>query len=146
MNSKKNIMAITIKALKSVQTIEELEDLNVGYLQYDIGYRGGYIGFSGAHVSEALGIPEWQLTGKVGAYVNYLGGGIRGSVCVSEFHQVENARKARLVEELVEACKRAYINAENETSMNDEVFEDEETNWDAVGTNAARIAGISRAY
>lgn len=139
-------MAITLKALRAVHTIEELEELNIGNLQYDIGYRGGYIGFSGSHVAEALGIPEWQLTGKVGAYVNYLGGGIRGSVCVSEFDKVENNRKAALVAALVEACKRAYINAENEVSMNEEVYDDDETNWEAVGTNAARRAGIGRAY
>lgn len=139
-------MNITIKQLKNANTIEQLEALNIGYLNYEIGYRGGHLAFRGSAVAETFGIPEWQLTGKVGAYVNYLGGGLRGSVCTSEYDRVEGKRKARLVEELVEACRRAYINAENETGLNEEEDEYGETNWDAKGTSAARAAGVRSAY
>ena len=137
---------ITIKQLKNVHTIEDLQDLEIGRVQYEVGYRGGYVGFYGTSVAEALSIPEWQLTGKVGAYVNYLGGGLRGSVATSEYGRVENKRKIRLVEELLEACRRAYINAENEIGLNEEEYEDGETNWDAKGTAVVRAAGVTRAY
>ena len=137
---------ITIKQLKNAYTIEDLQDLNIGRVQYEVGGRGGYVGFSGTSVSETFGIPEWQLTGKVGAYVNYLGGGLRGGVATSEYDRVEGKRKIRLVEELLEACRRAYINAEDEIGLNDEEYEDGDTNWDAIGTSRVREAGITRAY
>lgn len=139
-------MNITAKQLKKANTIEELENLNIGNLQYDIGYRGGSLYFHALSVAETFGIPEWQLTGKVGAYVNYLGGGLRGSVCTSDFNKVEGKRKQKLVEELLNACKRAYLNAENEAGLNDEEYEDGDTNWDALGTSRVREAGISRSY
>ena len=123
----KNAMnsTITIKDLKKANTIEDLENLNIGNLRYDIGYRGGSLFYSASDISETFDIPEWQLTGKVGAYVNYLGGGLRGSVSTSDYNRVEGKRKQRLVEELLNACQRAYINAENEQGMNDEEYEDE---------------------
>jgi hypothetical protein len=137
---------ITIKQLKNANTIEDLQDLGIGRVQYEIGHRGGYVGFYATSVSEALSIPEWQLTGKVGAYVNYLGGGLRGSVGTSEYGRVEGKRKIRLVEELLEACRRAYINAENEIGLNDEEDGDGDTNWDALATAKVREAGVTRAY
>lgn len=139
-------MNTTIKELKSVQTIEDLENLNIGRLSYDIGHRGGSLFFYGSDVADAFGIPEWQLTGKVGAYVNYLGGGLRGSVCTSDYAKVEGKRKERLVEELLLACKRAYLDAENETGLNEEEYEDGDANWDAIGTARVREAGVNRAY
>lgn len=137
---------ITIKQLKNAYTIEDLQDLNIGRVQYEVGGRGGYVGFYGSAVAETFAIPEWQLTGKVGAYVNYLGGGLRGGVCGSEYGKVEGKRKQRLVEELIEACKRAYISAEDEIGLNEEEYEDGDTNWDAIGTASVRQAGITRAY
>lgn len=137
---------ITIKQLKKVYTIEDLQDLGIGRVQYEVGGRGGYVGFYGQAVAEAFSIPQSQLTGKVGAYVNYLGGGLRGAVSTSEYSRVQNKRKIRLVEELLEACRRAYVNAENEIGLNDEEDEDGETNWNAVATAGVRAAGISRAY
>jgi hypothetical protein len=137
---------ITIKQLKNANTIEDLQDLGIGRVQYEVGHRGGYVGFYATSVSEALSIPEWQLTGKVGAYVNYLGGGLRGSVGTSEYGRVEGKRKIRLVEELLEACRRAYINAENEIGLNDEEDGDGDTNWDALATAKVREAGVTRAY
>lgn len=137
---------ITIKQLKSANSIEDLQELGIGRVQYEVGGRGGYVAFYGQSVAEAFSIPEWQLTGKVGAYVNYLGGGLRGSVCTSECSRVEGKRKIRLVEELLEACRRAYLNTENEIGLNDEEYGDGDTNWDALGTARVRVAGISRAY
>ena len=58
---------ITIKQLKNAYTIEDLQDLNIGRVLYEVGGRGGYVGFYGSAVSDTLGIPEWQLTGKVEA-------------------------------------------------------------------------------
>lgn len=138
--------SITIKELKKVNTIEDLEDLNIGDLHWEVGTRGGFIYFSSTTVSDFFGIPEWQLTGKVGAYVNYLGGGLRGGVATSEYNRVEGKRKMRLVQELLEACRRAYISAEDEMGMNEEEYEDGDTNWEALGTARVRAAEIFRAY
>lgn len=139
-------MKITIKQLKKVKTIEDLQDLNIGFVEYEVGHRGGFVAISGKNVSEAFGIPEWQLTGRVGAYVNYLGGGLRGDVVTSEYSRVEGDRKIQLIEELLEACRRVYINTENGLGMNEEHYEDGDANWEAIGTARVRAAGITRGY
>lgn len=130
--------------LKKVNTIEGLESLGIGPVFAEIGYRGGGLGFSGRAVAEALRIDECYLPGKFGVYCNYLGGGIRGSVTGSGYNKNVPAKKAALLDELSEACKRAYLNAEGD--MNDEEDEDGEVNWDAKATNASRKAGIISAY
>jgi hypothetical protein len=130
---------VTIKQIKSANTISDLAELNIGRLSYDIGGRGGHVAFTSRDVSEAFGIRYEQLTSKVGAYTNYLGGGIRSSVMQSEFHRIKDKRKQRLVEELTLACKRAYLNAEDEMHLNDEEYEDGDINWDAKATNINKV-------
>lgn len=138
---------ITLTQLKKVNSIEQLEDLCIGSnVQYEIGGRGGYVGYYNESISIHLKVARHLLPSKFGAYTNYLGGGMRGAITTSTFNTSITGRKAQLLTALAEACKRAYQNAEDEAGMNDEEDEDGETNWDAKATNAARRAGIVSAY
>jgi hypothetical protein len=136
---------VKLKEINSVQTIEELEALNIGDVHCDISYRGGGIGFYRSDLANALNIPETVLPRYVGAYSNYLGGGLRGYICTSGHGKV-NQKAERYLCALEEACKRVYLNLENESGLNDEEDENGETNWDAIGTNASRRAGTVSAY
>lgn len=137
---------VTRKQLQEVNTLEELEDLGIGYVSYDIGHRGGGVGFYSSDVSEHFGVPDYYLPRKFGAGCNYLGGGIRGSVFTSNFDEEIQGEERELLEELAQACVRVYIDLENESGLNDEVDEDGETNWDAMATNAVRQSGQRSAY
>jgi hypothetical protein len=131
-----------ISQLNKIQSVSGLEELGIGKLQYDIGGRGGYLGFYGSDVAAALNVNANDLPGKFGVYCNYLGGGIRGAVTASGYNKA--CSKAALLDALSAACKRAYVNAEAE--LNDETYEDGDTNWDAIATKAARAAGTKSAY
>lgn len=138
--------------------IEELEADNRHIC--DISHRGGTFGF---WASDAIGelFPNLEceeksdvveaLPQKLGAYCNYLGGGLRGAVCVSgsasDFisHGVPED-KAEIIAEFLLAVRERYTEIENETYLNEEEDEDGETNWDAIGTNASRRAGVVSAY
>ena len=133
---------ITLKAINKCKTIGDLEALEIGRLDYDIGHRGGTLGFKGGDVAKALGIDRDLITNNVGAYVNYLGGGLRGAICASTYAKSIAGKKKELLDALLEACKRAYQAAEDEQNLNNETDEDGETNWEALGTNASRKAGI----
>lgn len=139
-------MKLSLKVLRKINTLSQLENLGLGYIMYEIGYRGGYVGFYAQQVSNALKINISLLPSKVGVYVNYLGGGLRGSICKSSYSDKITGRKKQLLEELLNACYRAYENAENEDGLNNEYYDDNEINWDAKGTNACRNAGIKSAY
>lgn len=139
---KKNI---TLRALNSANTIEDLTNLGMGRPRYDISHRGGYIAFTFSDVCDAFDIEEWQLPNKVGVYCNYLGGGIVGSLLISEYSKVPAGRKARKVEALLEACRRAYMNAERDLYSFDDDDEDS-YKWERQATEAARKAGITSAY
>ena len=137
---------ITIKQIKKAQTISDLENLGIGSLKYDISYRGGHLGFSNSDVASAIGISYADLPNYFGAYCNYLGGGIRGAICTSDFNGNISGRKRQLLVEIAEACKRVYENIENEAGLNDDYNDDGDTNWNAKATNAVRNAGITSAY
>lgn len=142
---------LTLAEIENVQTLEDLYDLVIdqgygsGAISYDIGGRGGYVGIDDDCVAGMLDVDADYLPNKVGAYCNYLGGGLRGSVCVSS-HGIQDPEKAELVDALAEACRRAYYDCENGSGMNDECDDYGEPNWEAIGTNASRGAGIERAY
>ena len=119
-----------------------LQALGIGNLDYDIGHRGGTLGFRGGDVAAAFGIDENLLPGHVGAFVNYLGGGLRGSICTSTYSKEITGKKKELLDELLAACKRAYESLENGSGLNDDEYPDGDTNWEAQGTKAARAAGI----
>lgn len=154
---------------KIEQTIQDLNDYScyeeaLAFIKgngmrssYEAGYRGGHFGASASSVCEwmdSLGLPasNWEhyMPGKLGAYCNYLGGGMRGSIGVSTFHRNWSYDVPQELQDVMDAfldmCRRAYQSMEDEMNMNDETDEDGETNWDAIATNAARAAGIESAY
>lgn len=128
--------------IKKCNTVKDLEDLDIGTFAYEVNYRGGALGFRGSEVAGAIGVCEHLLPRNFGAWVNYLGGGIRGAICTSNYSPEITGRKKALLDALIDACKRAYKSAEDEMNLNAEEDEDGETNWDAVATNATRRAGV----
>jgi hypothetical protein len=139
---------ITITQLNKLNTVEDLNELegDLGRLHCEISHRGGGLGFYGGDVADYLGVSEELLPGKVGAGCNYLGGGLRGKIFTSGYGSAVPIKKAAWLDALCRACKRAYENAENEMYLNDETDEDGEQNWEAIGTNASRRAGVVSAY
>ena len=137
---------VTLDKLKSVNTLEELETLGIGKVFIDISHRGGGIGFYSNDVSEHFGVPEFYLPRKFGAGCNYLGGGIRGSIFPSNFDDQIQGEERELLEELGNACVRVYEDIENENGLNDDEYEDGDTNWDAIATKKVRENGTTSAY
>lgn len=121
---------------KFVNTIDDLKEVLPGVI-YDISHRGGYVGYRSETVERAIGMQPGFLPGKVGAYCNYLGGGLRGSIAGSEFDRAPK-RFQPVLKAIVKACKRAYENAEQEILEPDY--------WNDLGTSAAREAGIVSSY
>jgi len=135
----------TLAQLNKAHTIEDLNALGMGKVTYEIGYRGGHLGFRAFDIMEVLGVEEGDLPRGYGAYVNYLGGGVRGSITASGFNrETITGAKAKWLNVLALACIRVYENAEGD--MNNEQDEDGEPNWDAMATNKARKHGIKSAY
>lgn len=129
-----------------MQDIYDLEDENL--MNWDIGYRGGTYGISVDDFLNRFMIDEDMadlLPNKIGAYCNYLGGGLRGSVCVSSYSEKLPKKLAKIIDEFTELCRQRYLEIENEMLLNDEGTEDD-PNWDAMGTNASRRAGIISSY
>ena len=137
---------ITLKQIKACNTIEDLEELGLGNLTVDIGGRGGKLGFNGHNVACHFEIDENLIPDKVGVYCNYLGGGIRGAICAGGYSDTLSKRKAKIMDELSNACERAYENAEAECGLLSEEYEDGDTNWDNIATKSARKAGVKSAY
>ena len=118
-------------------------------LRYDIGGRGGYVGVTSRHFISWLGLDDeidCLLPNMIGAACNYLGVGLRGSIRTSTYSDKLPEDIAKLVDAFTDVCRNAYLCAEDEMNMNDEYDEDGDTNWDAVGTQAARDAGTTSAY
>jgi hypothetical protein len=137
---------ITLKLINSVQTIEDLEALQIGRVEAEIGPRGGGVGFYGSDIAGEFSVSANDLPNKFGCGCNYLGGGVRGAIFASGYNrQTITGRKAKLLDALSAACIRVYNNVENDNGMNEEEV-DGETNWDAMATNKSRAAGIVRAY
>ena len=134
-----------IEKLKAVNTVEDFAELGLDRPIYEIGGRGGNFGFSGQSVGNLLDIDPDYLPRNLGAYCNYLGGGLRGAIVVSNYSKSITGEKKALLDEFLAACKRVYQNIEDESGMNSD-YEDGETNWEAAGTKATRAAGVVRAY
>lgn len=140
-------MKITIKKLEKVHTLAQLESLGIGNVIVDIGHRGGGVGFTSSAIEKITGVDSFYLPRNFGSYCNYLGGGVRGAIMPSTFSSDIQGKKAELLRALAAACVRVYENLENEnTSLNDEEYEDGDINWDAKATKAARRARIESAY
>src|SRR3990170_5491134 len=93
-----------IEALKKAQTIEDLKSLEIGKIDYEISHRGGSLGFYGSDIAGYLEIDADLLPRKFGAYCNYLGGGLRGCICTSDFStKIKNEEVIELLMEIGEA-------------------------------------------
>ncbi len=136
----------TIEILNNVKTVDDLEALNIGSIDVDITHRGGHLRFYNSDVAEFFNVPQELLPNKIGAYCNYLGGGVRGAITISTFSKDLDAEKASLITALSEACKRAYVNIEEEQGLLDDEDEDGEINWDNVATKKARDANMTSSY
>jgi len=137
---------LKVTDFKKVRSIEGFEALGFSAPVYDIGHRGGWFGYHGSEVSRLLDIPEDSISGKSGAYCNYLGGGVRGAVTGSGYSSSLSKEKQALVKAFQDACVIVYINLENEDGLNDSEYRDGDTNWEAQATAASRKAGIVAAY
>ena len=143
-NSKK----ITVREI--VQNLE-----NENRIQYKIGYRGGTYGANAGDVVSALfstliAYRQYEivqmLPNKIGVHCNYLGGGLRGSIIRSDYGKELPAKYAKRIDSFTRECKRRYEEIENDNNLNNEEYPDGDTNWDAIGTNRSRVAGIKSAY
>lgn len=130
---------------KIYEKLIELEEAS--RVDYEISYRGGHYGLKVGDVLELLNIPDKYddyFPGKVGVYCNYLGGGLRGSIVGGGYNKELPKTYAEKVQNFYASCRQRYLDIEN--GLNDEIDENGETNWDAVGTNANRAVGIESAY
>jgi len=143
-NSKK----ITVREI--VQNLE-----NENRIQYEISHRGGTYGANAGDVVSAL-FPTLSddkidkiinlLPNKVGVHCNYLGGGLRGSINRSDYAKELPAKYAKRIDTFTRECKNRYLAIENGEGLNNEEYPDGDTNWDAIGTNRSRVAGVKSAY
>jgi hypothetical protein len=103
----------------------------------DISHRGGKLGvYATDFINKFLKKTEvHDLPTKIGAYCNYLGGGMRGSILTSDYDRMENKADEKIVEAFLEACVRAYNDAESEEGVPD----------DAINTGYGR-ANVASAY
>lgn len=127
-------MKITVKKLNKVNTLEDLEGLNIGNIKYDIGHRGGNLGFSGSDIARVFDISEYDLPKNFGAYCNYLGGGLRGKIMRSDFSNKIDFKKSELLNTLSRACVRVYKSLDDEYVPND------------VMEGIARVDDVESAY
>ena len=126
--------------------ILELE--NDGKVDYDVNYRGGHYGLSRSDVADLLGLGGYAdyLPSKVGAFCNYLGGGLRGSITVSDYNKNLPKKYVLKVIAFTNACKKRYKEIEDGIGLNDDEDANGETNWDAWGTARSRKAGVISGY
>ena len=137
---------MTLKEIKKVQTLEDLENLGIGKVEYEISHRGGSLGFRAKDLAKALDIEEYYLPNRFGAACNYLGGGVRGFIFPSNYaDEITSKKKRALLNAIAEACVRVYERLENESGLNDE-GDDDNPGWEARATREARRQGIRSAY
>jgi len=134
----------------NIESLCDLEDK--GLVVYEVGYRGGNYGlcvndfidkFMPKGLENVDDIVD-MLPNNVGVYCNYLGGGLRGAIVGGGYSEKLPKKLAKIVDNFVKLCRQRYM--EMEDGLNDEVDAEGDTNWDAIGTNASRKAGIVSAY
>ncbi len=121
----------------------------------DISYRGGTYGAAADKVvatlfSTLIAYRQYEivqmLPNKVGVHCNYLGGGLRGTINRSDYDKKMPAKYAKRLDAFTRECKKRYLEIENCTGLNEEEYPDGDTNWEAMGTNRSRAAGVKSAY
>jgi len=136
-----------LQKVKKVFTPKKLvEVLGFDFDVVDISYRGGTLGFNSDKIAELVEVDEDLLPTKFGAYCNYLGGGLRGSITFSDFSEDISTQKTNLLNAIGEAIVRCYNFYEDETGLQEEEDENGEPNWENIGSNRSRQADIVSAY
>jgi hypothetical protein len=143
---------------KNMQKINEflLECEENNSIDYDISHRGGHYGLNAESVVNFLfekkddatkeKLLGW-LPSKIGAFCNYLGGGLRGSINGrGNYDELLPSYAKDLIDKFAQCCKERYLEIENASGLNEEEDENGETNWDAVGSNRCRFAGVASAF
>jgi len=133
-----------VKAIKTPSDLEKAFGFDFDIIE--ISYRGGVLGFYASSIAELVGVDEDLLPTKFGAFCNYLGGGLRGSICPSTFSSEIPKQKANLLNEIAQAVVRCYNFLEKDNDLQEEEDLDGEINWDNLGTNKIRQSGIVSAY
>ncbi len=79
-----------------------LQFIEENIISVDISYRGGTLEVDASEIFPSLG-----CRAVVGAYQNYLGGGIAGAIVgAAQFHPEElNAKDRKIFPDVLEACK-----------------------------------------
>lgn len=144
-------MTNTKQTMRDIVRAMEAEGKMIG----DISHRGGTYG---AYATVAVGtlfptLSEEQerrvldcLPNKIGAFCNYLGGGLRGAIVRSDYAAALPAKYARRIDAFTRECVRRYNEIENGEGLNEETYPDGDTNWEAQGTKKVRAAGVKSAY
>lgn len=121
----------------------------------EIGGRGGRIGFTMTTLCQAFDDTRFMALearglSYAGAYCNYLGGGIRGAVCKTVTFPPGLPREedgiGQAIKAICDKCHDLYPGEEREALGFDEESKAGEPNWEELGTQAARNAGIESAY
>jgi len=141
-------MKSKLQQIKDIETPDELfELLEVdGFDIADLSYRGGTLGFYAKTIARFCDVDDWLLPDKFGAYCNYLGGGLRGSINKSDFSDEIKGYRRDWLDALGDAIVKCYNYYEQDAGLQDEEDEDGETNWENIGSNRCREAGIKSAY
>lgn len=155
--SKVELPRITKKDMKHIKKVNEAIGnlVAAGKVDYEVSYRGGHYGFDSGYVVDEL-FPQISdevrekildfMPRKFGAACNYLGGGLRGAIFASDFDSKMPEKYADPLRIFARVCVTKYKEMEDEMHLNDEEYPDGETNWEAMGTNASRNAGIISGY
>lgn len=117
-----------MKNTKTKKTFNAYEFIENNIIDMDISYRGG---------SLKVDVSELFDTGNepavMGAYQNYLGGGIAGSIQTGRQFDISgfNKKDMALYMEMAEACKRYFYNVNN--GGGDDYMQENVTGADAGG-------------
>lgn len=112
---------------------QAMEYIEAHLIDADISYRGGSLKVD---VSELFETGDEQAI--MGAYQNYLGGGIAGSIQTGRAFDISGFSKADMAtyELMAEACKRYFYDANN--GGGDEYMQENVTGHEAGGYEATQ--------
>jgi len=111
-----------------MKKIDYMEFIESNLIDCDISYRGGSFKID---VSDLFDTGEEPAT--MGAYQNYLGGGMAGSIQTGRMFDVSGFSEddMAIYEELAEACKKWFYNQNN--GGGDDYMQEEVTGSEAGG-------------
>jgi hypothetical protein len=111
-----------------MKKIDYMEFIESNLIDCDISYRGGSLKID---VSDLFDTGEEQAI--MGAYQNYLGGGMAGSIQAGRMFDISGFSEDDLAiyEELAEACKKYFYNVNN--GGGDDYMQEEVTGSEAGG-------------